>query len=158
MEYRIMEMDGGMITPRLGAVVMTAEGESVLVFLSTRAGIMKPPIATTVATVDPLMAPNRPQAMTPAMASPPGSQPTTTLANLDQFVHNGAAGHNVAAQHKKQHHHQGETYPWKIKGAGDHHGIGRVNSQMPTKPVKNKQRNTGTVDAMHPNSSAIMMR
>ena len=43
---------------------------------------MKPPMATTVATVDPEMAPKRPQANTPAMPRPPGSQPTRALATL----------------------------------------------------------------------------
>jgi len=46
---------------------------------------MKPPRATTVATVDPEIAPNSPQARTPAMPSPPGSQLTRALANLMSF-------------------------------------------------------------------------
>ncbi len=46
---------------------------------------MKPPMATTVATVDPEMAPKKPQASTPAMASPPGRKPTRTLAVLISF-------------------------------------------------------------------------
>ena len=41
---------------------------------------MKPPMATTVATVEPEIAPNNPQARTPAIPSPPGSQPTSALA------------------------------------------------------------------------------
>ncbi len=49
------------------------------------AGIMNPPRATTVATVEPEIAPNMAQAMTPAIPRPPGSQLTSTLVNLISF-------------------------------------------------------------------------
>ena len=75
-------MEGGMTTPRMGEVVMIPVANFSSYLLSIKAGIMNPPMATTVATVEPEMAPNSPQAMTPAMARPPGSQPTVTLATL----------------------------------------------------------------------------
>ena len=78
----LMPMLGGMITPRLGEVVIRPRVYFSLYPFSMRAGIMKPPNATTVATVEPDMAPNRPQAMTPAMPNPPGSQLTNTFATL----------------------------------------------------------------------------
>ena len=43
---------------------------------------MNPPIATTVATVEPEIAPKKPQAKIPAIASPPGRKPTRALAVL----------------------------------------------------------------------------
>src|SRR4030042_5478015 len=77
-----MLMLGGMMIPRLGEVViMPMANPSGYLFLM-RAGIMNPPRATMVATVDPEMAPNMPQARHPAMARPPGSQLTRTWANL----------------------------------------------------------------------------
>ena len=57
---------------------------------SISAGIMKPPNATTVATVDPDMAPKRPQAITPAIPSPPGSQLTKHVGHLNEFVHSSS--------------------------------------------------------------------
>ena len=46
---------------------------------------MNPPKATTVATVEPEIAPNNPQAKTPAIPRPPGSQLTSALATLMSF-------------------------------------------------------------------------
>ena len=71
-----------MITPKTGDVVIKPKENFSSYFCSKSAGIMNPPMATTVATVEPEMAPNKPQAKTPAMPRPPGSQPTKTLAIL----------------------------------------------------------------------------
>ena len=75
---------------------------------SMSAGIMKPPSATTVATVEPDMAPNRPQAMTPAMPSPPGQPTDQNVCHLDEFVHNGPGCHNIAAKYEIENHHKGK--------------------------------------------------
>ena len=82
MLYRIIPMLGGIMTPRLGDVVMTPMVYFSRYPFSINAGIMNPPRATTVATVDPEMAPKSPHPKTPAIPRPPGSQLTRTLATL----------------------------------------------------------------------------
>lgn len=146
-----------MITPRLGAVVMTPTLKRMLYLLSISAGIMNPPMATTVATVEPLMAPNRPQARMPAMARPPGSQPTITLAKrislftmeplvmmLPQRMKNSTTTRAKLSIDRNR--------LWASTNRGR-----SVKSVKPATAVKNRQRNTGTVAAMAPNSTRMMM-
>ena len=80
-----MPMLGGMMTPRFGEVVINPSVYFSGYPFSRSAGIMNPPNATTVATVDPDMAPKSPQARTPAIPNPPGSQLTIALATLISF-------------------------------------------------------------------------
>ena len=51
-----------------------------------RAGIMMEPMATTVAGEEPEMAAKKMQARMPAMASPPGNQPTRALTKAMSFL------------------------------------------------------------------------
>ena len=70
---------------------------------------MNPPRATTVATVEPEIAPNSPQARTAGHAEPAGQPAHQRVGHLDELFDNGAGGHDVAAQDEEEHHHQREV-------------------------------------------------
>lgn len=106
---------------------------------------MKSPVATTVATVEPLMAPN--------MARPSGSQPTVALAKRISLVTMESAVmmlpqriKNKTMINAKLSMEQNRVCTRKMSGMS-------VNRAKPARAVNNRHKNTGTVRAMALRSS-----
>src|SRR3954469_8505283 len=79
-EYITMTIEGGIRMPSAPEVVMTPAPKRLGKPCATMAGRMIEPAATTVAGLDPEMAANSAQAITPARPRPPYQWPTIAVA------------------------------------------------------------------------------
>src|SRR5690606_25258333 len=83
--YKTNGILGGMITPMDPAEAATAEAKPPSYLRATIAGIIKPPIAATVAGPDPEIAAKNIQATIVTMLNPPVIQPTNAEANASSL-------------------------------------------------------------------------
>ena len=93
-------IDGGTRVPSAPEVAITPAPKRLGKPCSTIAGMMIEPIATTVATLEPLIAANKAQAATPASPNPPGQWPTSETVKLIMRLATPPRVRNVPARMK----------------------------------------------------------
>ena len=99
-------------------------------------------MATTVATVDPEIAPKKPQARIPAT----GEKTDQHIGRLDQLFNNTASGHDVAAQDKEHHDNQRKFIHAAVEDFDNNLGIDIEQVDQPEgtgKKQRHKDRNSG---------------